>query len=504
MSMLKARVLYCIIVILLLPFNVLCNNMDTSHQNPTTILIFDHIPPYVRSTFPLPRLEHKDDRFQVTIFDNFYAYTFNPKPSTRDTIVFYQKNEHIVLTFLYSMTREPLNYVINKGDTITFSFIKDRPYVKKNEISKNDYLNYDYDRLLANKNTQQPTSYEIYKNPSLVAKDINDLVNNRHEIERNYYNQARHFLNNELSFLNNFKELRGKAPDLFIFFQDKLTYQIARLDFEQHRLSADSLNAILALNKQRPVKSSYSYFLPFLERVSDSVIVKKAKFLKYENGSDIDYRDVYDRTNNWSAINDFYKKQLLYKYLKKIGEIFSVSDLQAYLSKFASFSNDTVLVQNIRNEFLISNDPGTLSKDSLYMADAKNNKLSLQTFLNVNKGKLIYIDFWASWCVPCRREMKNADKLREAFKGKDVVFVYFSVDKSKEAWIEASNEERLNAVQHNYILTNAESSAFLKSIDFGPIPRYLLYDKSGKLVHKNAPPPSSEESHRLLTDYLVK
>lgn len=502
--MLKIRVSYSIIAILLLPFHVLCNNPDASDHNAATVLIFDNIPPYVRSTFPLPQLEHKDKRFQVTVFDNFYTYSVNPKPSTSDTVIFHQKNEHIVLTFLYSMTREPLNYVIEKGDTVTFSFINNIPYVKNKAISKNDYLNYDYDRLLANKNTQQHTSYEIYKNPELVAKNINDLVNNSRAIERNYYNQAKHFLNNELSGLNNITEIKDKAPEMFKFFQDKLTYQIALLDFEQHRLSADSLNAILALNKQKPVNSSYSYFLPFLERVADSVIVKKAKFLKYENGSEIDYRDVYDRTNEWSAINDFYKKQLLYKYLTKIGEIFSESDLKAYLSKFASFSNDTLLVKNIKNEFFISNDASDLSKDSLLMVDSKNNKLSLQTLLNLNKGKVIYIDFWASWCIPCRREMKNAEKLRAAFKGKDVVFVYFSIDKSKTAWSEACNEERLTEVQHSYILTNAASSVFLKSIDFGPIPRYLVYDKHGKLIHKNAPSSGTDEVHRLLTEYLAK
>lgn len=502
--MLNVKVAYNIIAILLLPFTVLCNKPDARDLDPATILIFDNIPPYIRSTFPLPQLEHKDKRFQVTIFDNFYTHAFNPKPSISDTVVFHQNNEHIVLTFLYSMTSEPLNYVIEKGDTITFSFKNDIPYVKNRAVSKNDYLNYDYDRLLANKNTQQHTSYEIYKNPELIAKDIYDLVNNSRAIERSYYDHAKQFLNNELSGLNNFIKLKDEAPHVYNFFQDKLTYQIALLDFEQHKLHADSLNAILSLNKQRPVNSSYSYFLPFLERVADSVIVKKAKFLKYENGSEIDYRDVYDRTNGWSAINDFYKKQLLYKYLTKIGEVFSESDLKLYLSKFTSFSNDTLLVKNIKNEFLISNDTGSLSKDSLLMVDAKNIKLSLQTLLNLNKGKVVYIDFWASWCVPCRREMKNAQKLRAAFKGKDVVFVYFSIDKSKKAWGEACNEERLNEVQYSYLLTNAASSVFLKSINFGPIPRYLLYDKHGKLIHKNAPSPGSDEVYRLLTEYLAK
>lgn len=498
--MIKVKSLYCIIITLFFSIQL---NAWGRNQNPNTVLIFNHIPPYVRSSFPIPKLEWKDDRPQITIFDNFYQYDFNPKSLISDTIIFCPRNEHIVLTFLYSMAREPLNYLINKGDTVTFSFVNGIPYAKTNESSKNNYLNYDYDRLIANKSIQQNTSYDIYKHPTLLFKDLND-INRVREFKKSYYSPARSFLNNELLFLYRFKELRDKSPAIFNFFQDKLTYQTAELDFDQHKLSADSLNTILALNKQMPVTSTYSYFLPFMEIISDSVIVRNAKILLYANGSEIDYRDVYERTSKWSVINDFYKKQLLYKYLKKIGEIFSAADLRTYLSRFSSFSEDTLLVKKIKNEFLISDDPGSLSKDSLFMTDAGNNKLSLQTLVNLNKGKIVYIDFWASWCIPCRREMKEAGKLRDAFNGKDVVFVYLSIDKSKNDWMKASAEEKLNEVQHNFILTNSDSSVFLKSIHFGTIPRYLLYDKYGNLVHKNAPAPSSLETQRLITDYLNK
>ncbi len=136
------------------------------------------------------------------------------------------------------------------------------------------------------------------------------------------------------------------------------------------------------------------------------------------------------------------------------------------------------------------------------MLDAQNNQLSLQQVLNSNKGKLVYIDFWASWCFPCRKEMPHAKELWKQFDNTDIIFVYLSVDKNKEEWAGAAVAEGLDTRVHNYVVLNAEQSTFLKSIDFGPIPRYLLYDKEGKLVHKKAPGPSSDEIKRVIETYL--
>ncbi len=182
--MVEVRLLSTVIMIFFLRFTGICNHTDTSKPYPSTVLIFDHIPPYVRSIFPFPRFEHKDNRFQLTIFDDFYATTFNPKPSVSDTIIFHQKNEHIVLSFLYSLTREPFTYVVQKGDTITIRFVGDMPYATNQDTSRNDYLNYEYHRLLATNKLGQPTSYEIYRYPVLVAKDVNELINHRGEIQQ--------------------------------------------------------------------------------------------------------------------------------------------------------------------------------------------------------------------------------------------------------------------------------------------------------------------------------
>ena len=495
-------IIFHLIAISLIPFNVRSDNIESINNKTNIVIVFDHIPPYVRTASPFPKMTEKDNRDQVTIFDNFYRHSFNLSPLKSDTIIFAPQNDHIVLNFLYSMHLAPFDYVIYKGDTITFSFVNNMPYASSKIADRDKSLNYEYEQLVVNKKNLQPTPYDIYKNPVLVAKDINDLVNNRHATEINYYVQARSFLKSKLSSLDSSKYLKDKYPDIFNFFQDKYTYEITELDFDQNKLNSDSLHKIFAINKYEPTNKSYSYFFPFLEKVSESVIVKHARVLKSDNGTDVDYTDVYDQVSKWPEINNFYRKHLLYKYLKKIGSLFSSSDFQKYVSDFASLTHDSILVNKIHDEFPSANYYSSSAKDSLYLLDDNSNKIPFQTFLASCKGKVVYIDFWASWCVPCRAEMKNAAKLREAFKNKSVVFVYFSIDKNKNEWVEASKTDELNLVQHNYILINVDSSDFLKSINFGPIPRHLLYDKAGNLVHKNALGPGSEETQRLIRYYL--
>ncbi len=234
-----------IAIISFFPLNVWCNNIDTSDHNTNVVIVFDNIPSYVRTAFPFPKMTQTDDRSQVTIFDNFYQYNFNPEPLTSDTIIFSPQNDYIVLSFLYSMNFDPFDYVIDKGDTITFKFINNKPYASSKRAKRNKSLNYEYERLAVNKKNIQPTPYDIYKNPMLVAKDINDVVNNRPAIERDYYNQAHFFLSNELSYLDS-SDNKERFPVTFNFFQDKYTYEMAELDFEQKKFNSDSLNIIRA------------------------------------------------------------------------------------------------------------------------------------------------------------------------------------------------------------------------------------------------------------------
>jgi thiol-disulfide isomerase/thioredoxin len=82
--------------------------------------------------------------------------------------------------------------------------------------------------------------------------------------------------------------------------------------------------------------------------------------------------------------------------------------------------------------------------EKVKLVDTKNNLVTLSKILDQRKGKLVLIDFWASWCVPCREQYPAFKKAELNFKGQKIVFLNFSIDEDDKtaAWKKALQEEK--------------------------------------------------------------
>ncbi|MFZ9045773.1 MAG: TlpA family protein disulfide reductase [Cyclobacteriaceae bacterium] len=104
------------------------------------------------------------------------------------------------------------------------------------------------------------------------------------------------------------------------------------------------------------------------------------------------------------------------------------------------------------------------------------------------KGKLVYIDLWATWCGPCIAEQPSMEILVEKFQNSPVAFLAVSIDNTKEPWIKMVNDRKL-AGTHVYAENNWQSDIMRHFVVEG-IPKYILLDEEGKIIIQDAPRPS--------------
>lgn len=119
------------------------------------------------------------------------------------------------------------------------------------------------------------------------------------------------------------------------------------------------------------------------------------------------------------------------------------------------------------------------------------------------EGKVVYVDFWGSWCKACIINMPHAGQLKEKLKGKDVVFLYLNFYDTEEQWHTAIKKYAIEGTHLKAEKTDEEYFDKVFNISQG-FPRYALIDKKGSLVTISAPPPKDPAAYDLIIKYLEK
>ncbi|MBK9107447.1 MAG: TlpA family protein disulfide reductase [Saprospiraceae bacterium] len=129
------------------------------------------------------------------------------------------------------------------------------------------------------------------------------------------------------------------------------------------------------------------------------------------------------------------------------------------------------------------------------LTDINGNMVSLSDF----KGKVVYLDIWASWCGPCIREIPYAKKLEEEMHGKDIVFLNVSIDENLESWKKTVVDKGIKGIHLNS--KGGNEALFSKLYNVQGIPKYYIIDKNGWIANNNPERPSGnvkDELERLL------
>lgn len=278
------------------------------------------------------------------------------------------------------------------------------------------------------------------------------------------------------------KAVNEKAPSVTILNKDIATFIIqnhAELEDEDKALAKKILDTI-----NKPTGDEINTFINHVaNRYANEYISNMP-----HNLPEFDYA----LTLKDPFLKDLYATRALYQQINgNIG--FVKPNLSAYLKNVRSgFIKDDFL-SYYQQEIDKINNSKLPAKAVLYGPKQLAANDPFKSVITKYKGKVIYVDVWATWCMPCLAEMGNSQKLRQNLAGKDVVFVYLCISSPDEkTWRSLIGTKNIEG--ENYFLNYNQSQAILKSFKIKGIPYYLIVNKDGTIAKANAGRPADDET----------
>lgn len=393
-----------------------------------------------------------------------------------DTVKIYG-NKDIIFSHGYHYRFSSL-YNFKPGDTVIFEYKNDAPHcVIKNRYVSNEELNFFKEINLKSKITEDDTEFFLNnrrfrsdKEKLLAKKEIIDLINLKKQKLDSIYQSH-------------------KISDY--------SYKIY-LDGFNAQLNSLSNNNANKLNEQLDLSLFYNRNL-IIENFNS---IYKPVLVKTGSGSSYDSRRQFDNVLQYKKMHVENKDFLLYTFFQDLVQYSSQFEINNYFLKFKNNVSNKNLINDLKERYLLDyNNVKSITK-SVFLLGNKKEKIDFEVIKKRYLGKVIFVDFWASWCAPCRTSMQDAKNLEDKFKNKEVVFLYISIDNDFEKWQNASKSEGLSLNRNSLLALNYPSALFYKELQLKSIPRYMIFDKKGRLVNKNTSSPDSREVREELTKYL--
>lgn len=182
---------------------------------------------------------------------------------------------------------------------------------------------------------------------------------------------------------------------------------------------------------------------------------------------------------------------------RQLNEMKPFSDIQ--LNNITTYFTNKSIAEALFNENqkvikLIANS----SKVSVHnIPEAQNNVMD--SIIAMHKGKVIFIDFWATWCGPCQQAIQESESVKKDFENKDVVFIYITDHTSP---LKTLQESASKMGGEHYYLTKKGMSILSKDYNIETIPHYLVFDQKGLLKHNHQSFMGKETMRKWLEELL--
>ena len=173
------------------------------------------------------------------------------------------------------------------------------------------------------------------------------------------------------------------------------------------------------------------------------------------------------------------------------------ADFQTFMTTVA----DPILLNVIKKSYFKSTQITTNSPfPNLSLTDNTGKIVQLEDF----KGKVIYVDLWATWCIPCLTSIKKSQALKTRYREDEVVFLYISVDWNRAVWQQYLTEHPLAGTQVFGEIDVVEKATIKDVFQINLLPVFFVVDKTGHLASDPKERPDNEQVASLIQKLLAK
>lgn len=195
------------------------------------------------------------------------------------------------------------------------------------------------------------------------------------------------------------------------------------------------------------------------------------------------------------------KNYLLYELMKTA----YYKDKRIFNQYFKTFKDDCqneILKESI---YVIAKSEGKLESSSNELKTETEQLVSFESILKNNTSKIILVDFWASWCLPCIKSLNEFDEIQAHYKGKPISFVFISLDNNESSWKKQTTKyNNFMDASNSYLLLNDFNSSICNKYRITTIPRYIVFDENRNVLSLNFNTQNHYEMYKQLDKWLYK
>ncbi len=450
-----------------------CNTKQQSNSTPDTDTVYlTFIDAPDQSVF-----KREDGAIFSTLGDSFLSYmaqdeypTYINRPKTGDTLALPTFDGYLEIAHQFKGIQTNY-YYLKGGDTVTFTYNElGQPHLKS-ALSEELTKNYNFAALI------EGTSSNYGFNPEATVRV-------------HWKNAEQHYNTDYTDFIRRYKEAVDSLDVNSIYsryhtYRYDLALSAYELIGQRHKLGKGGASSKESKKNFEPNDSLISF-------ISYATKLNKSRF------DDIAGDTTLPPKSRNIAIYEFLRERNIPSMLRLTPE-----QLEPLYQRTTEITGSTSLVERVKAEFPeFYADLGELEVKSndMMLKGMDGEVVSLEAILEKNLGKVLYVDFWASWCAPCIAGMPDGEKLRKKYS--DVVFLYLAKGDTQTEWQRAIKEHSINTHgAENYLIIN-EDAGFIEQLGINAIPRYVIIGKDGKITNSFAPRPGSPEIEAELNELL--